>query len=376
MKVESSWISYFSSKAQREGAINLAQGRPGFSPPKKLLEILKTLIEKNDLHQYAPGKGDFCLIEEILNLYRKFNENLKKENILIVQGATEGIFLSFLYISRKFSNPSILTFDPYYESYPRLAKILGIPINYIEISPFELNFERKKLKDLIYKKNIKAIVLSSPSNPLGKIFNQEEISFLLNLIKEKNGFLVFDGVYENIYFNLKPYNPLCKDLKNLIFISSFSKTLSITGWRIGYIITNEKDLKNISSIHDWTGLSAPFIFQRAISNYLKEKELENYLKKLKNDLKISYEFLENELEKSQLKLAKLEGGIFAWIKLPSKFKTALDFAKNLFELKKVAVVPGINFSKKNQNFFRINLSLSFEEFKLGIRKLKEFLNEF
>lgn len=373
MKIEGSWISYFSSKAQREGAMNLAQGRPGFSPPKRLLEILKVLIEENNLHQYAPGKGDFYLIEETLNLYKKFNNNLKKENILIVQGATEGIFLSFLYLSKKFKNFSILTFDPYYESYPRLAKILGIPLYYIEISPFELNFERKKLKNLIYKKNIKGIVLSSPGNPLGKIFTEEEIKFLLNLIKEKNGFLIFDGVYENIYFNLKPYNPLCKDLKNLIFISSFSKTLSITGWRIGYIITDEKDLKNISSIHDWTGLSAPFIFQRAISNYLKEKDLEDYLKNLRADLKRNYEFLKNELGKDKTKLAKVEGGIFAWIQLPEKFKNALDFAKNLFELKKVAVVPGINFSKKNHNFFRINLSIPFEDFKAGIKKIKDFL---
>lgn len=189
MKIESSWISYFSSKAQKEGAINLAQGRPGFSPPKRLLEILKMLIEENNLHQYAPGKGDFHLIEETLNLYKKFNDNLKKENILIVKGATEGIFLSFLYLSKKFKNFSILTFNPYYESYPRLAKILGIPINYIEISPFELNFERKKIKNLIYKKNIKTIILSSPSNPLGKIFTEEEINFLLNLIKEKKEFL-------------------------------------------------------------------------------------------------------------------------------------------------------------------------------------------
>lgn len=376
MKVESSWISYFSSKAQKEGAINLAQGRPGFSPPKRLLEILKVLIEENNLHQYAPGMGDFYLIEEILNLYKKFNKSLKKENILIVQGATEGIFLSFLYLSKKFKNFSILTFDPYYESYPRLAKILGIPINYIEISPFELNFEKNKLKDLIYKKNVKAIILSSPGNPLGKIFKEDEINFLLYLIKEEKGFLIFDGVYENIYFKEKPYNPLCKDLKNLIFISSFSKTLSITGWRIGYIITNEKDLKNISSIHDWTGLSAPFIFQRAISNYLKEKSLEDYLKKLRSDLKKNYEFLKDELNKSPVILSEIEGGIFAWIKLTEKFYNSLDFARNLFELKKVAVVPGINFSKKSYNFFRINLSLPFEDFKLGIKKIKEFLDEF
>ncbi len=230
MKIDGSWISYFSSKAQREGAINLAQGRPGYTPPKDLLKTLKVLIKEKNLHQYAPGKGDFELIEETLRIYKKFNKNLKNDNILIVQGATEGIELSFIYLWKKFKeNFSILTFEPYYESYPKLSLIFNIPLHLISINPFNLSWDRENLKRIVINNNVKGIILSSPGNPLGKVWKREEIEFLRNLMEKNEGWLIFDGVYENLYFFEEVYNPLKDGLKNLIFISSFSKTLSITG---------------------------------------------------------------------------------------------------------------------------------------------------
>lgn len=368
-----SWISYFSSKAQREGAINLAQGRPKYPPPKNLLIILKKLIKDKNLHQYAPGKGDFNLLKETLKIYKNYYDSLKEENILIVQGATEGLTLSFHFLKKKFKeNFAIFSFEPFYESYPKLAKIFNIPLYSVEINPFDLKWDLNKVEKIIFKKNIKGIILASPGNPLGKVWKEEEINFLRNLMKKNNGYLIFDGVYENLYFDEKPFIPLKEGLKNLIFISSYSKTLSITGWRIGYIIAEKKEMDFISSIHDYTDLSAPYILQRAISEYLKEGNLEDFLKTLRKKLKKSYDFLEKEIDGEDLKLSKAEGGMFGWIKIKND---CLDFANKLFDKEKVAVVPGINFSKKAKNFIRINLSIPFEEFKEGIGRIKNFINE-
>ncbi len=374
MKIEGSWISYFSSKAQREGGINLAQGRPGYFPPKDLLKFLKTLTKDKNLHQYAPGKGDFQLIEETLKVYKKFNKNLKKDNILIVQGATEGIELSYIYLWKKFKeNFSILTFEPYYESYLKLSLIFNIPLHLISINPFDLSWDREKLKKTVINNNVKGIILASPGNPLGKVWKREEIEFLRNLMESNGGFLIFDSVYENLYFFEEVYNPLKKGLKNLIFISSFSKTLSITGWRIGYIICKDKELEEISSIHDFTGLSAPYILQRSISNYLKKENLDFFLKKLRDNLKRNFFFSKERLEKKGFIFSKVEGGIFAWVKLPKKFKNSLSFCKNLFSKEKVSCVPGINFSPKDEGFIRLNLSLPYKIFKEGIEKIERFV---
>ena len=373
MKFKGSLISYFSSKAQKEGAINLAQGRPKYSPPEKLIEILKCLIKDKNLHQYAPGKGDFLLIKETLKIYKKYYDDLSEENILIVQGATEGLTLSFHFLKKKFKeNFSVLSFEPFYESWPKLSKIFNIPLYSVEINPFDLKWDLNKVEKIIFEKNVKGIILASPGNPLGKIWKKEEIDFLIDLVKNNKGYLIFDGVYENLYFNEKPYIPLMNGLKNLIFVSSYSKTLSCTGWRIGYCLSGKKEIDLISSIHDYTDLSAPYLFQRAIAEYLKKEDLEKFLNFLRSKLKKSYNYLKKGFEKSNIKVSKAEGGMFGWVEIKDD---CLEFANNLFDKKKVAVVPGINFSKKAKNFIRVNLSLPFDLFKRGINKIEEFLNE-
>lgn len=371
----SSLISYFSTLAQKEGGINFAQGRPGYSPPEGLLKILKKLTFEMNLHQYAPGKGDFDLLEETEKIYKVYCESIEKNNVLITLGATEGIAISFLFLLNKFKDFSILSFEPFYESYPRVTYFLKIPIYSIKINPYDLNWDREKTKEIVFKKNVKAIILASPGNPLGKIWKEEEINFLRKLIKKNNGFLIFDGVYENFYFEEKPYNPIFDGLENLIYISSYSKTLSITGWRIGYLISEQKVLNEISGIHDYTHLSAPYILQKAIAKFLKEGKIENYLRSLRKNLAFSYFFLKNELEKIGYKTGKAEGGMFAWVEIPKKYGCSMDYSKNLFLKKKVAVVPGINFSQKAKNFIRINLSLPFQVLKEGIERIIEFEKE-
>lgn len=375
MKKFASLISHFSSLAQKEGGINFAQGRPGYSPPRELLKTLKSLIYEKNLHQYAPGKGDLHLLEETERIYKKIYKNLNKDNILITLGATEGIAISFLYLLNKFKNFSVLSFEPFYESYPRILKFLNIPLYSIKIDPFSLKWDLEKTKEIVLKKNVKGIIVASPGNPLGKIWKEEEINYLRDLMVKRGGFLIFDGVYENVYFFEKPFNPLKDGIGNLIFISSYSKTLSITGWRIGYLLAEENILKEISSIHDYTHLSAPYLLQRAIASFLKNENIEDYLKDLRKNLKSSFDFLREEMEEMKFKVSKAEGGMFGWVKIPSKYKNCLEYANELFLKKKVAVVPGINFSDKAGNFIRINLSLPLEEFKEGIERIKEFEKE-
>lgn len=375
MKVFASLISHFSSLAQKEGGINFAQGRPGYPPPEGLLKFLKKLVYESNLHQYAPGKGDFFLLAETEKIYKKIYQNLKKENILITLGGTEGIALSLIFLLNEFKNFSLLSFEPFYESYPRISKFLNIPVFSVKIDPFNLKWSREKVKKLVKEKNAKGILLASPGNPLGKIFKEEEVNFLRDLMKKRKGFLIFDGVYENVYFEERPFNPLKDGFENLIFISSYSKTLSITGWRIGYLIAEEKVLEKISSIHDYTHLSSPYILQRAIAQFLKREKIGNYLKVLRENLKSSYILLKGQLESFGFKVSKAEGGMFGWLQIPEKYKDSFIYAEKLFLRKKVAVVPGINFSKNAKNFIRINLSLPLEEFREGIERIKEFEKE-
>jgi aspartate/methionine/tyrosine aminotransferase len=150
-----SLISYFSSLTAKQGGINMAQGKPGFSPPPELLRLLREKSKIMPLHQYAPGNGHPGLLDLLASRYSEYSL-LGDENLVIVQGATEGIFLTLFYLNTILPPPySILSFDPVYESYPELARFLSKPFIYQDLEP-DLSLNFKKLERSIKNKNVKS----------------------------------------------------------------------------------------------------------------------------------------------------------------------------------------------------------------------------
>lgn len=371
-----SLISYFSSKVKKYGGINLAQGRPGFYPPEDLIEILKKNINDPDLHQYAPGNGSPDLLEIISKKYRSFFD-FSKNNFLVTSGATEAIFLSFFYLAGLLKRPfSALSFDPVYESYPKLSSFFGIPFHYFTLqNSGKVDFYR--LEETIRNENIKIILISSPGNPMGKIWTEEEMRTVFHLSKKYDFYILFDAVYSDIYFNYKPFNPLSfKNIDNIFYVNSFSKMLSITGWRIGYLTTSEKHMANIRNIHDYTGLSSPYIFQRSIAEFMDRFNMgESYTDKIRKKCKKNYRYMKVSLEKHGFIIPPADGGYFLWGKIPERYGDSFTFAERLFEDSGVAVVPGENFSPYAKDFIRINIATDFGIIEEGATKIVAFINK-
>jgi len=356
-KTNGSLISYFSQLAQKKGGINLAQGIPGFAPPSQLLDILNELIyESPRIHQYAHGNGDPELVECISQYYSP-NQKINPQNILITQGATEAVSLVFLYFAesreKKFS---VLSFDPPYESYPALCELHNLHFHYFDYNG-DLTVDFSRLEKIIREDEVKLVIVTSPGNPLGKIWTQEELIQLDQLSRKYQCYLLFDGVYKDLYFNNPPFLPL--ELKNerLIYVDSFSKTLSITGWRVGYILAEKSIMEKLKDIHDFTGLCAPSVLQKAITRYLKEYNFgKEYTNDLRNKLKRSFTLLTKKLKTTPLQIPEIEGGYFLWAELPESCSDGFSFAQDLFEKIKVAVVPGENFSLHKKNYIRLNFA--------------------
>ena len=356
-KPSGSLISYFSNMVKDKGGINLAQGIPGFFPPDELLSILKDYSQREkQLHQYAPGNGDFRLLELLSEYYSKYSPQ-QSDKVLIVQGATEGIFLVFFYlISILQGRYSALAFDPPYESYPQLAKFHKIPFTCFDYDE-NLTIDFEKLETEISDKNVKIVFIASPGNPLGKIWTKDELAKISFLAKKYDFYIIFDGVYEDIYFGNPPFNPLELENEKLFYINSFSKMLSITGWRIGYIIADGSHMKEIRAIHDYIGLCAPFLFQRSIGTYLENNNFGvDYTSSLRIKCKSSYSLLKRKLLPFGFKIPYIQGGYFLWAQLPHQYKDAFSFALELYEKTKVAIVPGENFSLNKRNYIRLNFA--------------------
>lgn len=371
-----SLISYFSNRVKKDGGINLAQGTPGFPPPQQLLEILESIAGDQSFQQYPPGNGNFKLLELIRQRFAP-TAPLALENLLVVQGATEGIFLSLFYLSTILERPfSALSFDPVYESYPKLAQMLDIPFIYREFEP-DLSIDFQKLEAAIVEQKVKVVFVTSPGNPLGKTWSREEMARLKELSQKYGFYILFDAVYKDIYFDREPFNPLAFNYEKLFYIDSFSKMLSITGWRIGYLITPAAHMKKIRGMHDYTGLCAPSVLQEAIARYLEQYDHGKvYIESVRNQCKEAYHLMNRELTALGFDVAGTGGGYFLWAGLPngSHYADAFEFALALYESQKVGMVPGENFSETKIQHLRLNIGTQLTVIREAVERLKTFLS--
>ncbi len=372
---KTSLISFMSSKVKKNGGINFAQGIPGFKPPLELLDILKD-ISHEDYHQYAAGRGDYLLKTKIIEKHSSAINNLSEENLMITNGITEALSLIFTWLNEKIkTNRNVLSFSPVYESYQYLPQIFGF--NYSSYDLSEGKFTPELFKDIIIKEKVKILILGSPGNPYGYIFTKEELDFIKKISLELDFYLIIDAVYQDFYFEKRPYYPIANLDQNIFYLNGFSKSLSITGWRIGYLLANSENLKEIEFIHDYTGLCSPSILQKAIALYLDKYDYgKTYTAMIRQKLKNNFGELSEILLNQGFTIPKTAGGYFVWTKLPSKIKVhCFDFCLELYQKTKVALVPGIHFDKKATDYLRLNIAREQAEFKMGIERLLRYLTE-
>ncbi len=365
-----SYISLMSNKVKKSGGINLAQGIPGFSPPEQLLDILGR-ISSDNIHQYAPANGNLKLVEILKKKYEPFTE----ENIMVVNGATEAVSLIFTYLNGIMpKNRTALGFDPVYESYSRLPGIFGRKfVSFFFEDDGSIDF--KKLEAFIDKNKVGLMFVNSPGNPLGRIWTEREFLKIREIAEKKKVYVLADSVYSEIYYNKEPFMPLF-DSEYFFYINSFSKLLSITGWRIGYFICSKEHIANIRLIHDYTGLSSPSVLQEAVVQYLEKSGFaKDYSVQLRKKMRTSFGILKNYLSECGFNIPKIEGGYFIWAKLPEGFDGGLKFAMDLYDIKKVATVPGIHFSDNGHKFVRFNIARPEDELNKAGILIKEFVSE-
>ncbi len=368
-----SLISFFSNKVKNQGGINLAQGIPGFSPPHELLHILSEISIRPDIHQYAPGIGNYNLLDRLIEHYQP-EFPVTQNNVLIVQGATEAISLLYLYLRKKHPGSfTVLGFEPVYETYNNLPDIYND--RFISFS-FEQNhsIDIEKLESVIRKEKVNLIFMNSPGNPFGRFFTKEECLKILELSEKYNFYIIFDAVYRQIYFENQPYIPLDRLNSRLFYVNSFSKLLSVTGWRVGYFISHESHMPALRAIHDYIGLCVPSVLQIAIEKYLTENQFgKEYIQIIRSGIKKSFSMLYTTLLELGFSIPKIEGGYFIWSQLPEKYNDGFRFAIDLYEKEKVAVIPGIQFSGNAGKFVRFNVAREENEIIAGIDGIRKYV---
>ena len=238
--------------SNRYGAVNLSQGFPDFDPPHEILKRLEQ-VPWEDFHQYSITWGAHDLREGIA---RKQSHSMGMDidpykEIVVTCGSTEAMMAAVMTVTDP--GDKLVIFSPFYENYGADVILSGAEPIYVPLHPPTFAFDPDEL-EAAFRQNPKALILCNPSNPCGKVFTREELEYIARLAEKYDTYVITDEVYEHIVY--KPHShvyfaTLPGMRERTICCSSLSKTYSITGWRLGYIIAPEPIAERAKKVHDF-----------------------------------------------------------------------------------------------------------------------------
>lgn len=354
------------------GAVNLSQGFPDFDPPEEILNRL-TEVAHEDFHQYSITWGAQNFREALAAKQSgPMGHDIKPEGEIVVTcGSTEAMMAAMMTVTDP--GDKVIVFSPFYENYGADAVLSGAEPIYVPLHPPAFTFEKEELENA-FRKHPKALVLCNPSNPCGKVFTYEELSYIAGLAEKYDVYVITDEVYEHIVYT--PYKhvyfaSLPGMWKRTISCSSLSKTYSITGWRLGYIIAPEEIVESAKKVHDFLTVGAAAPLQEAVIPGLKfgqgyyDALLEKYTGKRELFLK--------GLDDIGLVHTVPEGAYYVLMDISEfNFKSDLEFCQVLARDVGVGAVPGSSFFKEPVNhLIRFHFAKKDETLREALKRLSE-----
>jgi aminotransferase len=247
-------------QAIRHKAVNLAQGYPDFAAPEVLKEAAREAIA-GDINQYTVTWGAKPLRDAIAAKYLSWYglEVDPDREVTVCCGATEGMIATLLGVADP--GDEIVVFEPYYENYGPDSQLCGARRRLVTLHPPDWSFDRDELRRSFNSKT-KAIIVNSPNNPTGKVFSRAELEFIAGLCQEHDVLAITDEIYEHILYDGVQHVPIISlpGMRNRsILVNSMSKTYSVTGWRVGWVIAAPDLSDSVRKVHDFltVGAAAP-----------------------------------------------------------------------------------------------------------------------
>jgi len=327
-------------------------GEPNFVPPKPIVRGLISSVQNNRIIGYGPAAGLLELRQTLAReLSRDHNTTIDPDQILITPGGRFAIFATIMSFVSELERVIIpQPAWPAYEECSMLTKGRVIPINTTLENGWELDLS--KLENEM-RKGARMLVLNNPSNPTGKVVNRKKFHEIVELARKNSTFVLSDEVYEK-YARSKLPSILEEGYDNSIYVSSFSKRFSLTGWRIAYLVTSKKHASRIKRIIQTAVTCVPEFVQRAAVFALKEgkAEAQRNISKILSKLDLTC----NELDKIEVEFYKPEGAFYVFPRSKKKNFDSIKFAMQLLEERQISISPGQSFGNYPA-FFRLAVSL-------------------
>ncbi len=366
---------FFSIAEEMDDVISLGVGEPDFLTPWHIRRTAIDYLDKGAT-RYTANAGLLALREEICNYYsRKFKIDYNpKEEVLVTVGGSEGIDMA---IRTLISNEDeVLVIEPSFVCYKPIVETSGgIPVPLITKEENSFKLDAETLKNAITDKT-KLLILPYPNNPTGAVMRKGELEEIAAIVIKHNLFVISDEIYSELTYGNEEHCSIASIdgmQERTIVINGFSKTYSMTGWRLGYALGPEPVISQMTKLHQFAIMSAPTNSQYAAIEALKYGDKD--IAKMREDYDMRRRFTVNAFREIGLDCFEPEGAFYVFPCIKSTGLSSNEFCERLIMEKHVAVIPGTAFGDCGEGFIRVSYCYSIDNIRKAIDKIGEFVEE-
>lgn len=355
------------------GAVNLSQGFPDFESPKEILQRLAE-VTKEDFHQYSITWGAQNFREALAEKHEHFTGMKIDSNseIVVTCGSTEAMMAAMMSVT----NPGdkVIVFSPFYENYGADTILSGAEPIYVPLIPPSFTFDADILEEA-FRQKPKALILCNPSNPCGKVFTYNELKIIADLAEKYDTFVIIDEVYEHIVYTPHKhiyFSTLPNMQDRTISCGSLSKTYSITGWRLGYVIASPHIIDTVKKVHDFLTVGAAAPLQEAAVTGLRFGD--DYYENLQRKYTEKRNLFLNGLDRLKIPHTIPEGTYYVLLDISEfGYESDVVFCEKLAKKVGVGAVPGSSFFKEPENrYIRLHFAKKNNTLNEALNRLERF----
>ena len=366
---------FFDIASEMEDVISLSVGEPDFHTPWHVREEGIYALEKGRT-RYTPNRGFAKLRKEITNfLDRKYDVQYDPESeIIVTVGGSEAIDLCV----RSLINPEdeVIIPQPSFVCYVPITEMSGgVPVIIETKAEDKFKLTPEALEAKITDKT-KLLVMPFPNNPTGAVMRRAELEAIAEVVERHNLLVLSDEIYSELTYGDESHTAFSaiKGMRErTVLINGFSKSHSMTGWRMGYAAGPKEIIGCMTKLHQYAVMSAPTISQYAAIEALKNGDED--IEYMKQQYDMRRRLIVDELNRLGLRCFEPEGAFYVFPSVKSTGLTSMEFSEKLIYSKRVAVVPGDAFGESGEGFLRISYSYSIKHITEALKRIGEFLNE-
>jgi aspartate/methionine/tyrosine aminotransferase len=352
--------------ALQHNAVNLAQGFPDFPAPQILKDAARQAIA-DDINQYAITWGAKPFRDAIAAKYRRtYNLEIDPEReITVCCGSTEGMIASLLAVTDP--GDEVIIFEPFYENVGPDTMLCSAERKFVRLHPPDWRFDPDELRRA-FSARTKAIIINSPGNPTGHVLDRAQLEFIAQLCQEFDALAITDEIYEHIIFDGAEHIPMMSIpgmRDRTILINSMSKTYSVTGWRVGWVLACPEITQSVRKVHDFLTVGAAAPLQQAGVTALSLPD--SYYVELACEYASRRDMMLAMLERAGFRCSRPRGAYYIMAEISAfGFTNDVEFVRHLIEHAKIAAVPGSSFfgnSLDGANWIRFCFPKKYETLK-------------